>query len=184
MADDDQASDVADVIGEDDEGGGGMDMRKIVLFVILPLLILVGVGAGLYFSGALGGTEEEVVEEEKKEEKEPAEEEVVEIPEGEGPAFLALDPLIVNLATSDGNPRFLRLSLQLELASEADKVAIEAVLPRVVDQFQTYLRELRVRDLRGSAGIYRLQKELLSRVNQASAPIEVKDVLFQEILIQ
>ena len=55
---------------------------------------------------------------------------------------------------------------------------------RVIDQFQTYLRELRVRDLRGSAGIYRLQMELLWRVNQAAAPVEVKDVLFQEILIQ
>ena len=57
-------------------------------------------------------------------------------------------------------------------------------MPRVVDQFQTYLRELRVKDLRGSAGIYRLQMELLWRVNQASAPVKVKDVPFQEILIQ
>ena len=68
--------------------------------------------------------------------------------------------------------------------SEADKVAVEQVMPRVVDQFQTYLRELRVKDLRGSAGIYRLQMELLSRVNAAAFPVEVKDVLFQEILIQ
>ena len=52
-------------------------------------------------------------------------------------------------------------------------------MPRIVDQFQTYLRELRVRDLRGSGGIYRMQAELLWRVNQAAAPIEVKDVLFQ-----
>ena len=62
--------------------------------------------------------------------------------------------------------------------------AVEAVLPRVIDQFQTYLRELRIQDLRGSKGMYRLQMELLSRVNAAAAPTEVKDVLFQEILIQ
>ena len=72
----------------------------------------------------------------------------------------------------------------MELKSEADKDAVSLVMPRVVDQFQTYLRELRVRDLRGSAGIYRLQMELLSRVNAAAYPIEVQDVLFQEILIQ
>ena len=70
------------------------------------------------------------------------------------------------------------------MGSAEDVAAVEAVIPRVVDQFQTYLRELRVRDLRGSAGIYRLQMELLWRVNQAAAPVEVKDVLFQEILIQ
>jgi flagellar FliL protein len=106
--------------------------------------------------------------------------------EGEGhagPAFLKVPDLIVNL-TSEGTPRYLRLSVQLELANEADLKAVEAVLPRVIDQFQTYLRELRVQDLRGSKGMYRLQMELLSRVNAAAAPTEVKDVLFQEILIQ
>ena len=100
-----------------------------------------------------------------------------------GPAFLKVPDLIVNL-TSEGQPRYLRLSVQLELGSEADLKAVEAVLPRVIDQFQTYLRELRIQDLRGSKGMYRLQMELLSRVNAAAAPTEVKDVLFQEILIQ
>lgn len=100
-----------------------------------------------------------------------------------GPAFLKVPDLIVNL-TSEGAPRYLRLSVQLELKSEADMKAVEAVLPRVIDQFQTYLRELRIQDLKGSKGMYRLQIELLSRVNAAAAPTEVKDVLFQEILIQ
>ena len=105
--------------------------------------------------------------------------------EGYGGAnFLEIPTMIVNLNTENGTPRYLRLTVQLELGSAEDVAAVEAVIPRVVDQFQTYLRELRVRDLRGSAGIYRLQMELLWRVNQAAAPVEVKDVLFQEILIQ
>lgn len=103
---------------------------------------------------------------------------------GGGAAFLAIPTMIVNLNTNDGQPRYLRLTVQLEMSSPGDVAAVEAVIPRVVDQFQTYLRELRVRDLRGSAGIYRLETELLWRVNQAAAPTEVKYVLFQEILIQ
>ncbi len=99
-------------------------------------------------------------------------------------AFLAIPPMIVNLNTEDGTPRFLRLTVQLELADPDEKADVEAVIPKVIDQFQTYLRELRVRDLRGSAGVYRLQMELLWRVNQAVEPAEIKDVLFQEILIQ
>ena len=98
--------------------------------------------------------------------------------------FLEIPNIIVNLNTEDGQPRYLRLSVQLELNSSKDKKEVEAILPRVIDQFQTYLRELRVKDLRGTAGIYRLQIELLSRVNAAAYPVEVKDVLFQEILIQ
>ena len=92
--------------------------------------------------------------------------------------------LIVNLNSGDGQMRLLQLGVQLELANPADAPKIKAVMPRVIDQFQTYLRELRVKDLRGSAGIYRLQMELLARVNQAAAPVKVKDVLFEKILIQ
>ena len=92
--------------------------------------------------------------------------------------------MIVNLNTDDGTPRYLRLSVQLELKSSKDHAKVSEAIPKVIDQFQTYLRELRVRDLRGSAGIYRLQMELLWRVNQAAAPAKIKDVLFQEILIQ
>jgi flagellar FliL protein len=103
---------------------------------------------------------------------------------GASDSFVAIPTMIVNLNSDDGTPRYLRLTVQLELEDAADKGAVEAIIPKVIDQFQTYLRELRVRDLRGSGGIYRLQMELLWRVNQAAAPVEVKDVLFQEILIQ
>jgi len=103
---------------------------------------------------------------------------------GGGSNFLEIPTMIVNLNTENDTPRYLRLTVQLEMSNPSDVAEVEAVIPRVVDQFQTYLRELRVRDLRGSAGIYRLQMELLWRVNQAAAPVEVKDVLFQEILIQ
>ena len=57
-------------------------------------------------------------------------------------------------------------------------------MPRIVDNFQVYLRELRLEDLRGSAGLYRLREELLSRVNIAAQPAQVNDVLFKEMLVQ
>lgn len=198
--------------GESEEGGeakAGFNAKKLILFVVLPLLLLAGIGGGLYFSGFLDSYlgKEECVEEldEHGEVITPCPEEEEEHEEaasdhggggdhggghgdghGEGGsgAFIEMPTMIVNLSEEDGTQRFLRLTVQLELKNPADAPKIEAVMPRVVDQFQTYLRELRVRDLRGSAGIYRLQMELLWRVNQAAAPVEVKDVLFQEILIQ
>ena len=177
---------------EGEEGGGKkLDAKKIVLFIVLPLFILAGVGGGLYFTGTLDRFL-------KKGDAVAEQGEVAGGGHGEGGKggkgahgeaaadayFLQIPNMLVNLTTTDGQPRYLRLSVQLELESSTDMQAVEAVMPRVVDQFQTYLRELRVKDLRGSAGIYRLQMELLSRVNAAAYPIEVKDVLFQEILIQ
>ncbi len=61
---------------------------------------------------------------------------------------------------------------------------LESILPRIVDNFQVYLRELRVEDLNGSAGLQRLREDLLLRVTNAAAPAVVKDVLFRELLIQ
>ena len=162
-----------------EEGGGdGLTAKKIVLFILLPLLIIAG-GAGAYYMGIFGKGGESAQEESHATEKGDKHS------TGNANAtFLKIPDMIVNLSSADGQPRYLRLSVQLELKSDADRTAVEQVMPRVVDQFQTYLRELRVKDLRGSAGIYRLQMELLSRVNAAAYPIEVQDVLFQEILIQ
>ncbi len=172
-----------DPLGEE---GDGKSKKKLILLILAPMLVIIGGGAGLFFSGALDkmlGKEEAPVEEHAAAAPAPAVDAHGK-PVALGPSFLAIPDMIVNLSSPDGQPRYLRLKVQLELANEADMTAVQAVLPRVVDQFQTYLRELRVKDLRGSAGIYRLQMELLSRVNAAAYPTVVKDVLFQEILIQ
>jgi flagellar FliL protein len=183
--------------GEDGEGGEkkeGGDKKKLILIIAGVVVLLLAVGAGLFFTGIIGGggggdehaTEEEHGEGGHGEGEYSYDSGGHENPEEKGGKafFLEVPTIVVNLKTEDNVPRYLRLSVQLEVASEEDLGAVETVLPRVIDQFQTYLRELRVKDLRGSGGIYRLQMELLWRVNQAAAPIKVRDVLFQEILIQ
>ena len=99
-------------------------------------------------------------------------------------AFFDIPDIIVNIQTPDSAPAFLKLSVSLELDKAEAKAAIEPVLPRIIDQFQTYLRELRVEDIRGSAGVMRLKEELLRRVNLAVAPTPVHDVLLKEMIIQ
>lgn len=98
--------------------------------------------------------------------------------------FFDLPDLLVNLNTTGRKASFLKLSISLELESADDLPRIQAVMPRIIDTFQVYLRELRVEDLRGSGGIYRLREELLARVNTAAAPVMVADVLFKEMLVQ
>lgn len=186
--------------GEEDDDEGG---NKIIIIAAAAVVLLIAVGAGLFFTGMLDGLlgkkpecvevkddDGNVIEECPEEEKQAAKDKKKggkggkKGEEGAGDAFLEIPPMIVNLNSEDGTPRYLRLSVQLELYDPYDSAEVQGVMPRVIDQFQTYLRELRVKDLRGSSGIYRLQTELLWRVNQAAAPVKIKDVLFQEILIQ
>ena len=78
----------------------------------------------------------------------------------------------------------LAASVALELDNAEEKPGLQVLMPRVVDQFQGYLRELRVDDLHGSAGVVRLKEELLRRINVAAAPFPVRDVLLKEMIIQ
>ncbi len=148
--------------------------KKIVLFAGVPVFVLI-LGAGLYLSGVVEMVTGEPVEEgeQKEETKDPTD--IV---------FYDLPDMLVNLSSTNRKTHYLRISVSLELEDSDDISILEAVLPRVVDNFQVYLRELRVEDLRGSAGLYRLREELLKRVSAAAAPAKINDVLFKEMLIQ
>ena len=98
--------------------------------------------------------------------------------------FMDLPDMLVNLRSDDPRPSFLKLSVSLELDSNEDKLVVTRVLPRVIDTFQVYLRELRAEQMQGAAGLLRLREELLGRINAAVSPVQVRDVLFREMLVQ
>ncbi|WP_417821499.1 flagellar basal body-associated FliL family protein [Terasakiella sp.] len=177
MADDDLDDDMGDDDDLDgsEEGGSGGSKKKILILAI-PLVLIIGGAAGAYFTGLLDpllGVEETAADGEGGEAA-PV-----------GPvAFTDLPEILVNLNTTGRKSSFLKIRVSLELPNVEDVVKVEAVQDRVVDAFQVYLRELRVEDLKGSAGMYRLREELLARVNAAVAPVKVNDVLFKEMLVQ
>jgi flagellar protein FliL len=100
--------------------------------------------------------------------------------------FLDMPDVLVNLSSNSGSERtqYLKVKVTLELPNEATSAQIQPLMPRLMDAFQTYLRELRPSDLDGSAGLYRLKEELTRRVNAAIAPSRINAVLFKEIVVQ
>jgi flagellar FliL protein len=101
------------------------------------------------------------------------------------PAFVDVPEVLVNLSTAGSDrTQYLKVKVVLEIPDAALSPQIEATMPRVMDAFQTYLRELRPTDLDGSAGLYRLKEELTRRVNTAIAPSRITAVLFKEIVVQ
>ena len=101
------------------------------------------------------------------------------------PAFLDVPEVLVNLSNSGGDrTQYLKVKIVLELPDSTMQPQVQTTMPRVMDAFQTYLRELRPSDLEGSAGLYRLKEELTRRVNVAVAPGRINAVLFKEIVVQ
>ncbi|MFD1696646.1 flagellar basal body-associated FliL family protein [Roseibium aestuarii] len=156
--------------GEDAGAGGGK--KKLILFGGIGLVAVLAIGGGAYFflSGdsapppSADGT--------------PAAQEVQ-----KPVVFYDLPEMTVNLAT-DGRSTYLKVRIALEVEDKAMIAQIEPYLPRILDAFQIYLRELRPADLEGSAGLFRLKEELLRRINLSVYPAKVNGVLFKEILVQ
>lgn len=141
--------------------------RKLILIAAAALVALSAAGAGGYVM--LSG---------KKEDKQAA-------AAAKPPVFLDIPDVLVNLSnTGSDRTHYLKLKVVLELPDQALLLQVQPVLPRVMDTFQTFLRELRPIDLEGSAGLYRLKDELTRRVNVAIAPSRVNAVLFKEIVVQ
>jgi flagellar FliL protein len=100
------------------------------------------------------------------------------------PVFVDLPDMVANLAGVSARPTYVKMQARLEVSKPEDAEKVKQAIPRLQDMFQTYLREMRPDELRGSAGTYRLREELLGRANVAVAPVRVTDVLFTQLLVQ
>ncbi|MEL0021820.1 MAG: flagellar basal body-associated FliL family protein [Rickettsiales bacterium] len=159
---------------EEGGGSGGGGLKKLLLFVGAPVLLLLIGGAAAYFLGVFdslfGPSQEELAAEQQQ-------------ADSLG-HFFELEEMLVSMGRAGRKSSFLKLRISLELEKKEDEQRIKAVMPRIVDNFQVFLRGLRIEELQGSHGLYRVKEELLVRVNAAANPVKVKDVLFKEMLVQ
>ena len=140
--------------------------RKLLIIAAAAVVVLGAAGGGAYHF--LGGRSEAAPASKIK-----------------PPVFVDLPEVLVNLSsTGSDRTQYLKVKVVLEVPDESIKTQIEPLMPRLMDTFQTYLRELRATDLDGSAGLYRLKEELTRRVNAAIAPERINAVLFKEIVVQ
>lgn len=154
--------------GETEPAAKGGRARLIIIVAAALLLVGGGAGGAYYFFFAHARAPEKVA-----------------APQPKPPTFFDLPEVLVNLANT-GSPQaqYLKVKVVLEVPDAAVVEQIKPVLPRVMDAFQVFLRELRPSDLEGSAGAFRLREELTRRVNVAIAPSKITAVLFKEIVVQ
>ena len=165
MADNEQADAV-----EGEEGGAPTGSKRTLIVIVSAAMVLVFGGVGgylMFFNKKHDAKTEEVVVAAKP------------------TVFMDVPEVMVNMAAGPGErTQYLKVKIVLEVKDQPIVEEIKPVLPRVMDIFQTYLRELRPSDLNGSAGMFRLKEELTRRVNAAISPRQVNAVLFKEFLVQ
>lgn len=136
------------------------------------ILALSGGGGGFYatWSGMLLGPESAAKD---------THEEVTET--GPETAFVSLDQLVISLDnTTRAKHLLFRAALEVP-KSYSDEV--EALLPRVIDVLNTYLRALDASDLEDSSALTRLRAQMLRRVQVVAGQGRINDLLVMEFVL-
>ena len=101
-----------------------------------------------------------------------------------GASFYKLEDITLNLGGDEEKLKFFEIGITILLNNDLDISVVEALAPRIIDNVTAYLRELKPRELAGSANFDRNRENLQFWVRAAVAPIQVSDVLFYSALIQ
>ncbi len=160
------------------EGEGTKKKSKLPLILAVFVLLLAGAGAGLWFTGIipkmLGGDKKEAA----------AKAQAALAKENAPPVAVDVPEIVTNLNAGPRKTSFVKIKIRIIVGSNDDAKAINDAMPQIQDLFQTYLREMRPEELRGSIGSYRLREEFIARISIAAAPAQVRDVLFTELFTE
>jgi len=164
---------MADQTVNPNEIGDETPAKKSKLPLILGLVLaLAGGGAGFFGvqMGLLSSDEDPEVAEESTPEM-----------ELDTPSFLPVETLVINLPDS-ADAKHLLFTSQLEVNPEhADDVA--ALMPRIVDVLNGYLRAVSLSELEDPTSLIRLRAHMLRRVQVVAGEGRIKDLLIMEFVL-
>lgn len=151
-------------------------LRQKLKFILagLGVIVLVGGGAGIYFSG-FGTVIAAFFSATPRAE--------LELPELS--RFHDMPVITVDLKPSAKRARpFIRLVMTVEVYGEAGEAKLVDEEIKILDEVQTFLRDRTVEELSGQEGTKKLREDLLEVVNHAMIPEKAITVLFKEILVR
>lgn len=152
--------------------------KKLVAGLALAGLVLLAVlGGGFYLmwskiaSLEVQGQAEEAVEGEE-----------APVPAAVGVTF-PLETFIVNLA-DEGGKRYLRVTMQLELAAGETDEPLRTRLPQIRDVILMTLPAKRFEDIRSAEGKINLRTEIMEQLNRMFPKALIHNIYFTEFVVQ
>lgn len=145
--------------------------KKLIFAVVGLVCIAGGAAVPLVMSGAASG---------KGKTEKKADKKTVIVPFGE---------VVVNL-TEDRMNRYLRLKLAVLADADAEKEVTEKITKQkaaVKSRMISHLSGKTLKDVSGTVGVNRLQREMLEKIDDVIYPdgeSKVRDVLFEEYVVQ
>ena len=159
--------------------------RKLIIIISLVVVLLIGIGAGLFFFLM---HEEEIVEGEEQvvEVQEPEPE--VEIPEPEVPLYLELKPFTTTIGRE---PRHAKITMQLKMGSEPPRAYLSPRTAQIQDAVISVLQKTDSKEVERNGWVERLKERIIERLNKIlpeepewEDPKPIRKVLFSELVLQ
>lgn len=160
-------------MAEDDETETDTPKKASRLPLILGVILALAGGAGSFFaiySGMIAGGDSHAGAEDAPED--------MALPDI---VFVEVDPLVIGIGRG-ATEQHLRFRAQLEVPSAAEE-EVRALLPRVIDVMNTYLRAVDIADLQDPSALIRLRAQLLRRVQVVAGNGRVRDLLVMEFIV-
>lgn len=99
-----------------------------------------------------------------------------------GPLF-SLETFIVNLADEERS-RYLRITMDLELAASTDTEKLNERLPQIRDRILMILPSKRFEDIASVDGKTALRDEIIGKLNSLFPKTVITDIFFTEFVVQ
>ncbi len=147
--------------------------KKMILLALVGILLLGGGGGAAWFF--MGGKDEKSDTQEEHAKAEGGHEEP-------GP-IMELEPFLLNLA-DNGELRFLKVSIKLELDRPEEKTDFQNKTPAIRDALLVLLSSKESQLLRTVNGKRRVREEIMTRVNGVMSKGKVANVFFTDFIIQ
>jgi flagellar FliL protein len=155
-----------------------MSNKILVLLIGVLMVLMLGLGGGLFMMwnklSAINAQTVAIASEQAGEE--------VSVPNSVGPIF-SLETFIVNLADQGGN-RYLRVTMDLELANSEMEAEITQRLPQVRDSILMILPTKRFEDISTVQGKTTLRDEVLETLNGYLVQGKITNIYFKEFVVQ
>ena len=108
--------------------------------------------------------------------------------ERQSPIFLKIDPFTVNLADDDFGSRLLYAGLSLKVGNEETRDILKEHMPQVRSRLLMLFSGKQAQELVSPEGKQRLGDEVVATLSepmtQPQPPLDIRDVLFTEFIVQ
>jgi flagellar FliL protein len=146
-----------------------LSIKRLVLFVFLPLVLLVGAGVGVMTSGILKSNKPKVIEPEVFDPKKlPA-------------AYVDVPDLLINYRTKDGKSQLVIMGVTLAFADPNARQEVNNDVAKVTDPLIIYLRKIDPAVFGKAQELEQLRQEMERRVADAIKPVDLKSLQIRSL---